>query len=144
MGFVVAVICGLLFVPMYQSKMTKGQLGVGKTFWFFGVFMISLLIFLSKAYVEYQGAVDSGKYLGAVKTVFIFIGFYCFFVFLGIWRSAKELRLRKKITMRCFSIFVLGITFLSLFFSLAYSFIIIFTIYLTFKFRKSNGTRNCT
>ncbi|WP_063669697.1 hypothetical protein [Aliivibrio fischeri] len=149
MGFVIAIICGLLFVPIYQSKMTKGQLSVTKTFWLFGIFVVGILVAISAVYVEYKMGMDPGKggvTLGAFKTVLIPVGFYSFCVFLGIWRSAKQLQTLKKIIVRYFSTFFLSITLSAVIYSWMYSLLLIFIVYLILKSKKTsieNKTENC-
>ncbi|WP_199438669.1 hypothetical protein [Vibrio owensii] len=115
--------------------MTKGQLSFVKTFWLFGVLTLSIMFALAFMYVGDAIAEDTKGYqtLSAFKTVLVPIGTYSYCVFLGIWRSAKQLSGGKRFISRYLSTVLLSFAVITLLFSWLYCLVFAVVVYLALK-----------
>ena len=147
MSFVLAIFSGLIFNYLLKSKMTKGELGAGKTFWFFGVLIMGGLCSIAMVNFVYtisalqnSGLKGTGQALSSIDLFLVPIGAYAYCAFLGVWRSAKSLGFLKKIVARYLSFFLLSCGLTPLFFTLPEFLVFFITLYLFNKYAKRNKT----
>ena len=133
MGFILAEVLGLFTQPLLSSRLARGELGLKKTFWLYGVligggiYVLGYWLF-ARTLADPYGDIESGLKQG------IFIaGFYSIFVFLGIWRAAKSQPLIQRFVVRYFSVFFLSTFAVSVYVGWTYYVVIALVIFLANK-----------